>query len=418
MDENAFQSSYRLVSGLVAELYDRNRVLCTVALCNLCLVVIFTALMQVDGRMILGRNVWTKPWKFAASIAIFTATMGWLLPSLSLTNRVERLATYSIGVAMATEIALISTQAARAVPSHFNRATALDTGIFALMGVTITISTVVVAYVLWWIIRCPPDLEPAYLWGIRLGLFVFVVASLEGFLMIARGGHGVGTPAGGPGLPLLNWGLTGGDLRIAHFVGLHALQVLPLTGYVAVRWTDSSTRRSLGVVGTVAALYGSLVGATFVWALPGNPLLSSLPVVSMAEIFGASFLLVVPFWVLMIVAPGWDVTERIVDSPLIALPAALLYLIVLLPQAGSVAAVVLSPSLVEMTTLLATDLGATLAWAHFLAFDLLVGRWIYSDANRRGITPLVVSPVLVLTLLFGPAGYLGYCAISPAVTDT
>lgn len=413
----SFPFAYRPVSELVAELYDRNRVLCTVALCNLGLVVVFTALMQVDGRTLIGRNVWTKPWKFAASIAVFSATMGWLLPSLSLTDRVERLAAYTIGAAIMIEIALISTQAARAVPSHFNRGTALDTAIFALMGSTITISTVVVAYVLWRIVRRPPDLEPAFLWGIRLGLFVFVVASFEGYLMIARAGHGVGAPAGGPGLPLLNWSVTGGDLRIAHFVGLHALQVLPLTGYVAARWPDSSTHRSLGVVGTVAALYGGLVGATFVWALLGNPLLSSLPVVSMDEIFGASVLLVAPFWLLMIVAPGWDVTERIVASPLIALPAALLYLLGLLPQAGSVAAGVLSPSLAEMTTLLATDQGATLAWAHFLAFDLLVGRWIYSDASRREIPPLVVSPVLVLTLLFGPVGYLGYCAIGPAVTD-
>ncbi|MDS0474845.1 ABA4-like family protein [Natrinema sp. 1APR25-10V2] len=417
LDGTDILSADRPVREVVAEFYDRNRFLFTVSLFNLGLVVIFTVLMVVDGRMVLGRNVWTKPWKFAASIAIFTATLGWLLPSLSLTDRVERLATYTISVAMTVEITLISTQAARAVPSHFNRGTALDTAIFALMGVTITVSTLVVAYVLLRIVQHPPDLAPAYLWGIRLGMFVFVVASLEGFLMISYGGHAVGAPVGDPGLPLLNWSLTGGDLRIAHFVGLHALQVLPLTGYVAARWIDSSTRRSLGVVGTVAVLYGGLVGGTFVWALLGNPLLSSLPVVSIATIFKASFLLVAPFWVLMIVAPEWDVTERIVDSPLVALPAALLYLVFLLPQASSVAVAVLSPSLSGLATLLATDAGAKFAWAHFLAFDLLVGRWIYRDASRRGIPPLVVSPLLVLTLLFGPVGYLSYCAIRPAVTD-
>lgn len=407
----------RPVRELVTELFDRNRFLGTVALCNLGLVVVFTVLLGVDGRTVLGRSVWTKPWKFAASIAIFTATMGWLLPSLSLSDRVERRATYVIGVAMTIEIALISTQAARAVPSHFNRGTPLDTAIFALMGVTITVSTLVVASVLWRIVRDPPDLHPAFLWGIRLGLFVFVVASVEGYLMIARGAHGVGAPAGGPGLPLLNWSLTGGDLRIAHFVGLHALQVLPLTGYVAARWIDASTRRSLGVVGTVAALYASVVAVTFVQALRGNPLVASLPVVPMAELFGASLLLVAPFWLLLIVAPGREVTERVVDSPLVAVPAALLYLLVLLPQAGAVVAGVVSPSLAGMATLLATDAGATLAWVHFLAFDLFVGRWIYRDASRRGVPSRVVSPLLVLTLLLGPVGYLGYCAVTPVVTD-
>jgi hypothetical protein len=109
------------------------------------------------------------------------------------------------------------------------------------------------------------------------------------------------------------------------------------------------------------------------------------------------------------------VTERVVKAPLIAVPAALLYLLVLLPQAGAVASGVLSPSLTEMAGLLSSDAGATLAWVHFLGFDLFVGRWIYRDASRRKLSPFVVSPVLVLTLLFGPVGYLCYCALRRAV---
>jgi len=123
------------------ELHRRNRVLFVVALANLALAVLFTGLMQVDGRMLLGRNVWTKPWKFATSIAIFTATMAWILPSLSLAERIERLATYTVGAAMTVEIILISTQAARGVRSHFNQTTTLNTAIFAVMGLTITLST-------------------------------------------------------------------------------------------------------------------------------------------------------------------------------------------------------------------------------------------------------------------------------------
>jgi hypothetical protein len=271
---------------VVRELYRRNRVLCTVALANLALAVVFTALLYVDSRTLLGRNVWTKPWKFATSIAIFTATMGWILPSLSLTSRVSRFATSVIGGAMSIEIALISMQAARGVASHFNTSTPTDSAIFGVMGLTITISSVAVGYVLWRVIRNPPDLAPAYLWGIGLGMFLFVVASFQGWLMVAQESHAVGAANDRPGLPLVNWSVTGGDLRVAHFIGLHALQVLPLTGYVVTQWDRVSLRQSVATVGIVGAGYGLLIGATLVLALLGTPLLRSpaLPAVPPAAL--------------------------------------------------------------------------------------------------------------------------------------
>jgi len=422
---------YRTAASLVAELRDRSRVLFAVALLDLALAVLFTALLAVDGRTLLGRNVWTKPWKFAVSIAVFTATLAWLLPSLSLRTRTERAVTRVVAGAMLVEITLISAQAARGVPSHFNAATTLDTAVFAVMGATITLSTLAVAYALWRTVLDPPPVALAYRWGLWLGLLVFVAASFEGGLMAARGSHAVGVPADAPGLPLLNWSLTGGDLRIAHFLGLHALQVLPLTGYLAARAGRLSSRGALSVVGAVGVLYSALVTATFVLAMRSIPLLSALPTVpslpvsvlpssflpSLSTVFGASFLLVAPFWALMILAPRRDLTGRVLDSRLVAAPAATLYVLLLLPQVATVAGGVLSPSLSGMTTLLATDAGATLAWVHFLAFDLLVGRWILLDGRRRDLSPLVLSPVLLATLLFGPAGVVGYWLVRTVITE-
>jgi len=412
---DALRSPYATAAETLAELRRRDRFLFTVALVNAALAGLFTVLMLVDGRTLLGRNVWTKPWKFATSIAVFSATVGWLLPSLSLAERVERRASYIIGTAMLIEITLISGQAARGVRSHFNASTPLDGGVAAAMGLTITVSTLVVVYVLWRILRTRPPLSAPYLWGIRAGMLLFVVASFEGYLMIANGAHSVGVSPSAPGLPVLNWKLTGGDLRIAHFVGLHALQVLPLTGYVASRWDRLSDRDALRVVGGVGALYGLLVAATFVVAMLGNPLVRPLP--SMSTVFALSFLLVAPFWLLMIVAPTWRWTERVVDSHLIAVPAAALYVLLVAPQAVDVATTLLSPTLGELTTILSGDVGATVAWVHFLAFDLFVGRWIYLDARDRGVRPLVVSLVLFATLMFGPAGFLAYSVARPAFSD-
>jgi hypothetical protein len=206
---------------------------------------------------------------------------------------------------MTIEIALIATQAARGVAPHLNTATPLDSTIFMIMGATITVNTLVVGYVLWRVLRDPPALAPAYLWSLRLGMFVFFVASFEGWLMVARDGHAVGAPADSAGRTLLNWSLTGGDLRIAHFIGLHSLQVLPFTGYVATQWTGLSTRGSLTVVGVVAALYGGLTGVTFVQAMLGLPMLSSVTLPSVPPSLAAGLLFVATIFGGVVLTATW-----------------------------------------------------------------------------------------------------------------
>lgn len=290
---------------VLTELRNRNRLLYTVTFAHVALAALFTALIALDGRTLLGRNVWTKPWKFAISIAIFTGTMAWILPSLSLTERVEKLATYAISGAMTIEITLISTQAARGVASHFNTTTPLDTTIFLIMGVTITISSSVVAYVLWRVVRNPPDLPPPYLWGLGLGMFLFVLMSFQGWLMVFRQSHAVGAASGGPGLTLLNWSLNGGDLRVAHLVGLHALQALPLTGYLATRWSRVSTRGALGIVGIVGVLYGGLVAVTLALAMLGTPLVSTPIAPLLSPSIAAGFLFIVTISVFIFGSALW-----------------------------------------------------------------------------------------------------------------
>jgi hypothetical protein len=130
-----------------------------------------------------------------------------------------------------------------------------------------------------------------------------------------------------------------------------------------------------------------------------------------AALFALTFLLVAPFWLLMIVLPTWPVTVRIVRSPLIVLPAVLVYAALVLPELGSFWAALGAPTLAGVRELLGSDTGVAAACAHLLAFDLFAGRWIYLDGGERGLNPWLLAPVLVLTLLFGPLGLAAYLAL-------
>lgn len=123
-----------------------------------------------------------------------------------------------------------------------------------------------------------------------------------------------------------------------------------------------------------------------------------------AVLFGLTFALAAPFWALMILAPRWSWTGRVVGSPLIVAPVLLVYALLVLPALGAVLPVVTAPTLDGLRELLGTADGAAAAWAHMIGFDLLVGRWIFSDARERGIPALLTAPVLVLTILLGPLG--------------
>ena len=179
---------------------------------------------------------------------------------------------WGIGIAAAVEISLITLQSARGVASHMNYTSPLNGLLFAVMGVFIALNTVLLAELLWLFCGTPLHRPAAEVWGIRLGLVMILAGSLEG--LVLHGAHTVGARDGGAGLPFLNWSTAHGDLRVAHFFALHALQLLWGFGWVLGRWPGLSSRTAVAATMTIALLYAVGVWLLFAQAMAGHAVLA------------------------------------------------------------------------------------------------------------------------------------------------
>jgi len=224
--------------------------------------------MAVDDRLILGINPWIKPTKFLLSVGIYLVTFAWMIPRVHGAERSKAVIAWGVLIVMSGEIVAILMQAARGTTSHFNVASLFDAVVFQAMGVMILINTGLVAWLLMLFMRSPEPMPRAQLAGIRLGLLLFLIGGLEGGMMIAANAHAVGVPDGGPGLPFVNWSTEGGDLRAAHFVGLHALQALPILGWFLSRTSHDAGVTTVRVVAAAWGVWFAGLTALAVWGVP------------------------------------------------------------------------------------------------------------------------------------------------------
>jgi hypothetical protein len=245
--------------------------------------------MVLDSRTILGAPAWLKPAKFAVSTGVFCLTMAAIFVWLPAWRRLRAVAGWGTALVFVVEVAIISVQAGRGTTSHFNVATPFDGALFYGMGVAILLQTLMAIAVAVALFRTAIG-DGAFGWALRLGLVLSIVGASTGGLMTrptdaqlaaaragapitVAGAHTVGGPDGGPGLPGTGWSTAHGDLRVPHFVGLHAVQVLPLIALLlARRRVDASTRLRL-VVGA-AVSYTALFGILLAQALRGQPLVA------------------------------------------------------------------------------------------------------------------------------------------------
>lgn len=218
------------------ELKKRNKLLYYYGWWMLMGAIICGLLTQIQpDKIVMGIIAWIKPSKFFLSITIFSWTMGWFLIYMD-KPRKATIYSWMVVLVMSFEIFVITWQASNGRLSHFNITSSLYLLLYNLMGVAIVILTLWTGYIAYLFFRKKNYKVPmTYIWGIRLGLIFFVIFSFEGGVMATRLSHTVGFQDGSPGLPYVNWSTAFGDLRVAHFFGIHSLQLLPLTGYYLAR---------------------------------------------------------------------------------------------------------------------------------------------------------------------------------------
>ena len=239
---------------------------------HVALAVVALALLPFDHRLITGAPAWVKPLKFALSGLAYTWTLAWLLADLpAVAQRAVRRLSGGVALSMVVEIVVIFIQAGRGTTSHYNVGSALNGLLFGLMGIFIMLNTVLTIWAVYLAWRHRPHGPAGYVWGLRLGLLVFLVGSALGGFMIHANQHTVGASDGGPGLPGLGWSTVAGDLRLAHFLGMHALQALPLLGWALSRWAP---RRAVVLTWLGTAVYVVAVAGLLTQALAGQPLLA------------------------------------------------------------------------------------------------------------------------------------------------
>ena len=255
---------------------DGARTLAGLAIAAMGMSVLTLGMLMLDDRTLGDEPVWLKPFKFAVSFAVLFATLGFAAVRLSESWRRSRLiiaCAVASAAAFGFEMSYIAAQAARQEASHFNESTPFHAAMYALMGhgATVLMASIAVVGILVWADRAA-RLGPGLRLGILLGflLTTLFTAWVAGELA-GNGGRYVGDP--GPmhaRLPFLGWSMEVGDLRPAHFLALHAMQVLPIVGHVADRH-----RLPGHSVWMAAVLYAIFTTMVFFQALRGIPLISA-----------------------------------------------------------------------------------------------------------------------------------------------
>ncbi|UZO80505.1 hypothetical protein NBT05_16335 [Aquimarina sp. ERC-38] len=228
-----------------------------------------TLAIFVDDRTLTGVNVWIKPLKFAVSGAVYIFTVGYFSIFYPFSNKWRNLLLYTVAFTLLLEYLIILFQAGRGVQSHYNISNPLDGLLFASMGILIAINVLIMFYFLLETIRLRMKVATVVQLAIGFGWLIILVGSWVGGQMISQMAHNVGVVDGGEGIAILNWSTVAGDIRIAHFFGVHGLQIIPLFAVWLRSISIKKSRNQLILVLLFALLYAIWLGWVFYRAKQG-----------------------------------------------------------------------------------------------------------------------------------------------------
>lgn len=231
-------------------------------------------LLVVDNRVLMGVSLWLKPMKFFFSVGIYLLTVTYLIRFYPYSDRKR---SWIIGISTWTlfiEMMVIFVQAIRGVQSHYNISSPIDGILFGTMGLMIGINVLIMVLFIIDTARLKINLSTTMQLSIFMGWIIIFFGSWVGGQMIAQVSHSIGVADGGSGLPLVNWSTIAGDLRIAHFFGIHGIQVIPLFAFWISKKSRIPIRNQVIVVCLFGLSYASWIAFTFYQAKQGMPLIS------------------------------------------------------------------------------------------------------------------------------------------------
>ena len=245
------------MSAILADLHARQPALARGGWAMLAVLLACLVAMAFDPRTINGVSVWVKPAKFAASFVVWLWTLAWAWGVLAPAAREGWTARIVLWVTLGTgwfEVLWIAFRAALGQPSHFAD-DALGGAMYGLMGLA-AVLLVAMAALLGLLVLWRPDPAQPRAWRVAVGLGLVLGGVLGGFTGASISAnatpHVGGTAGDANALPPFFWSRDGGDLRVAHFLAVHAMQALPLLALagagIAVVWLGAAgwTAISLG----------------------------------------------------------------------------------------------------------------------------------------------------------------------------